>query len=232
VANMPPLAWEARLSSANPPSAPAISKAVALIRSFLNDSGEPAFLLAESAFGPPELGDDEMMNDNGEGAAGAERPQLIQYAIPFNASHDWRPDRQLATYMLAQGSSAAPTYAAVSSLLAEIPPTIYMETCARRPFYILSKISTQPPKALAPARPPKQSAAAPTKGAPSPSMKRCRNGPSCPNKATCKFDHSTPPAASGSTRPRQKPQAAGSRGNGSAPPRAAAPAPKGWGPNC
>ena len=195
----------------------------------------PAFLLAESAFGRPGGDNDAEMDDDGSAGAGLEPVQLIQYPIPFNATHEWRPDRQLAPYMLTNGSSAAPTYAAVSLLLAETPPTIYLEACERWPFYMISKISLQPPAALAlmaPARKPKKGAPAQAKGASSSAKKPCRNGPSCPNKATCKFDHSTPPAASGSTRPRQKPQAAGSRGNGSAPPRAAASAPKGWGPNC
>ena len=188
--------------------------------------------MAGIAFGPAERTDTHMEG----GAAAGETDELVAYDIPFNASHNWQPDRQLAPYMLANGATAAPTYAALTSLLAESPATVVVETCARRPFYMISKIALQPPTTTTPAPPSRKQ----RKGTPAVAQaasgtpkRKCKHGSACPHKATCKFDHSTPAAASGSARPRQKPQASGARGgNGSAPPRTASPAPKGWGPNC
>ena len=67
-------------------------------------SDEPAFLLADTALGPPDKNDTDL-NDSDEDQEGDEPDELIPFTIPFNASHDsdWRPDRQLATYMLANG---------------------------------------------------------------------------------------------------------------------------------
>ena len=65
--------------------------------------------------------------------------------------------------------------------------------------------------------------------------------PDMPQQGDLQVRPLCPPAASASTRPRQSTSpyytwhtssGGGSRGNGSAPPRAAAPALKDWGPNC
>ena len=85
----------------------------------------------------------------GSGDEEDEANDLVPFDIPFNASHDLQPERQLATHMLANGSSAAATYAAVAFLLAEAPATILVETCAKRPFYMISKMSLKPPLSTA-----------------------------------------------------------------------------------
>ena len=188
--------------------------------------------MAGIAFGPAMRTDTHM----GDAEAAGETDELVPYNIPFNASHDWQPERQLAPYMLANGATAAPTYAALTSLLAESPSTVVVGTCARRPFYMISKIALQPPTStsLVPSsRKPRKGTPTAAPAASGTPTRKCKHGSACPHQATCKFDHSTPAAASGSTRPRQKPQASGARGgNGSAPPRSAPSAPKGWGPNC
>ena len=229
VTNCTPIPWADRASASTAPPAQAVQKALDLIRGFLHACREPALLIAPVAYGLSSSSD-EMMSGAGGSAT---QDEFILYVIPFNASCAWRRERQLATHMLANGSSAAPTYAAVSALLAETPVTISLDACERHPFYIIANLIAPPPTAAAPAATPptpQQSTAAAQPTAPAPSKRKlCRNGPDCPNKAKCQFNH-TPQAASGSTRPSRPPQASGAKGNASAPPRAAASAPKGWGP--
>ena len=236
VIDRPPIPWDERFKPAHSPSASAVTRATILIRDFLDTSSEPAFLVAETALGPP--GDVSMAGYGAEEIA-----EDIPIAIPFNASCDWKPERQLATYMLSNGSSSAPTYAAVDSLLAESPAPILVEACSTHPFYMITKLAFQPPAPMAlvvtsrkgpsgTANSAKAGAAPAAKAKSGSKSKRCPHGSACPNKATtCKLGHSSPAAASGSSRPRQKPQASGARGNSSAPPRAAASVPKGWEPN-
>ena len=232
----PPIPWDERFKPAHSPTASAVTRATTLIRDFLDASSEPAFLVAETALGPP--GDVSMAGYGAEEIA-----EDIPIAIPFNASCDWKPERQLATYMLSNGSSSAPTYAAVDSLLAESPAPILVEACSTHPFYMITKLAFQPPAPMAlvvtsrkgpsgAANSAKAGAAPAAKAKSGSKSKRCPHGSACPNKATtCKLDHSSPAAASGSSRPRPKSQASGARGNSSAPPRVANSAPKGWGAN-
>jgi hypothetical protein len=230
VTNCPPIPWSARVSPKSAPAAQAVVKAQALIKEFISTSREPAFLIAANAFGLGPPADSRMGGIGADEGMGEE----ILYDIPFNAECAWKAERQLAPHMAANGSSAAATYAAVDSLLLDTPPTIGLEACERRPFYIILNLVTPPPisTALVVAGPgPTRRDQAATKPASGTAKRRCRNGPSCPNKASCPFDHTPPSTTPGSARSRRSPQAAGSGGSSSGSSRASKPVPRGWGPN-